>query len=63
MMAIPFHPVLIVPQHLSGLGPDDFICFGLIALVLVIATFVVRGGEKKHDETSTPAEPQHSVEK
>jgi hypothetical protein len=47
MLAIPLHSVPIASPHLSGFGPDDFICIGLIALILVIVTFVVRGGRKE----------------
>jgi hypothetical protein len=63
VLAIPLHSVPIAPLHLSGFGPDDFICIGLIALVLVIATFVVRGGEKAKDENTTQASSESSAKK
>lgn len=62
MNALPFHPAAFTEMHLSGLGLDDFVCIGLIAILLVIATFVIRGGEKApsdepaHSESSEPAE-------
>lgn len=42
-------PPLSPPLHGALGSADEFICIGLIALVLVIATFVVRGGEKKEE--------------
>jgi len=63
MLAIPFHSVPFEDLHLSGFGIDDFICLGLIALALVIATFVVRGGEKKREESSNQPVSDSSAEK
>lgn len=62
MNALPLHSAAYSHMHLTGLGLDDFICFGLIALLLVVATFVIRGGEKPADD-SAPAETPTSVEK
>lgn len=62
MNALPFHPAIVSSLHLGNFGPDDFICLGLIALALIVVTFVVRGGEK--EEAKPPqAEPGPSVEK
>ena len=63
MNALPFHPAVIASLHIGNLGIDDFICFGLIALGLVVVTFVVRGGEKQEDEKSPQMESGPSVEK
>ena len=63
MNALPFHIAAIAQYHLSGFGLDDFICIGLIALVLVIATFVVRGGEKDKEENPAQPESPRSAEK
>lgn len=63
MNAIPFHAVVISTMHINGLGLDDFICFGLIALALVIATFVVRGGEKVPEDKTAQAGPDRSANK
>jgi hypothetical protein len=61
--ALPFHAAAFADMHLSGFGLDDFICIGLIAILLVVATFVVRGGEKAQDEDSTQIESPRSAEK
>jgi hypothetical protein len=63
MIAFPLHPVFSPPLHGALGSADEFICIGLIALVLVIATFVVRGGERKEEDNPAPAESQHSAEK
>ncbi len=60
MYAIPFHVVGFSEMHLSGLGLDDFICFGLIAIVLVVVTFVVKGGEKAEEKTANVESPRSS---
>jgi hypothetical protein len=61
MIAFPLHPVLSLPLHGALGSADEFICLGLIALALVIATFVVRGGEKKEEDRAAPAEAQRSA--
>jgi hypothetical protein len=63
MIAIPLHSGAIAQLHLSGFGLDDFICLGLIALALVVATFVVRGGEKEEKGEPAQSKPKASVEK
>ncbi len=55
MIAFPLHPVLSPPLHGALGSADEFICLGLIALVLVIATFIVRGGEKKEEDSAATA--------
>jgi hypothetical protein len=61
--ALPLHSVPIAPLHLSGFGPDDFICIGLIALALVIVTFVVRGGERDENDKAPDAKSGATPEK
>lgn len=62
MNALPFHRVVFTHAHLTGLGLDDFICFGLIAILLVVITFVIKGGEKPVDDSSAVESPR-STEK
>jgi hypothetical protein len=61
--ALPFHPIVIASLHLGNIGPDDFICIGLIALTLVVVTFVVRGGEKEDVDKSPQSGSGASAEK
>ncbi len=63
MIAFPLHPVFSPPLHGALGSADEFICIGLIALVLVIATFVVRGGEKKEEDPAAQAESSPTGEK
>ena len=55
MIVWPSHPTLTAPLHNGTFTWDEFLCIGLIALALVIATFFVRGGEKKEDGDEQPA--------
>lgn len=62
MNALPFHPAPIASFHLGNIGLDDFICIGLIALAVVVVTFVVRGGEKVEEDKSPAASPETPTE-
>jgi hypothetical protein len=63
-MLIPLpHPVISPPFH-GALGwADEFVCIGLIVLVLVIAIFFVRGGEKDSADKTKPDDSDQSAEK
>jgi hypothetical protein len=63
MNALPFHSIALASLHLGNIGPDDFICIGLIALTLVVVTFLVRGGEKEDVDKSPQTEPGGPAEK
>ena len=42
------------PLHNGTFTWDEFLCIGLIALALVVATFFVRGGEKPEEKDVPP---------
>ena len=55
------HIIVAPPQH-GALGwTDEFVCIGLIVVALVIATFLVRGGQREDDQTGDPADPGRSA--
>ncbi len=56
MLVPPIHPVIAPPLHNGTFTWDEFLCIGLIALVLVVATFFVRGGEKPEETDGPPSD-------
>ena len=63
MIVFQHYPVLAPPLH-GALGwTDEFVCIGLIAVVLVIATFLVRGGQTEDDKNARPADSDQSAKK
>ncbi len=64
MIVSPLHPLPVVLVHNGQFTWDEFLCLGLIAVVLVVATFYLKGGTKEDTQHGDPAratEPDRSV--
>ncbi len=55
MTVAPLHPLPVVLAHNGQFTWDEFLCLGLIAVVLVVATFYLKGGTKRDEELTDPA--------
>jgi hypothetical protein len=58
-----YHPVIVPPLHNGTFTWDEFLCIGLIALALVVATFFVRGGEKPEGQNPPAGETGQTRDK
>jgi hypothetical protein len=56
-------PVVSPALHGAVGWADEFVCIGLILLVLVIVVFLVRGGQKEGAEDVRTDDSEKSVEK
>jgi hypothetical protein len=63
MNVIHLHSVVVPPMHNGNFGPDEFICMGLVAIALVVATFFIRGGEKSDSDDAPATDAERPAER